>query len=224
MSTPMTPEAREQARYHMIEQQIRPWNVLDEAVLATLSRVHREDFVPPAQRELALMDCELPLDDGQIMLSPKVQARLVHDTVTALVPTARRILLIGAGTGYMVALLADLGCEVLATEQSPALLKQAEKNLRGSRVRLQAGSAIPSEGNGFDAVLLAGSLPSIPDALWATLHPNGLIVGIVGRVADPLMVASRLRRVDGRVRSEPLFETWAPALLGLVAEPREFVF
>lgn len=227
MSKSMSPQAWEQARYHMIEQQIRPWNVLDEAVLAALSRVRREDYVPSAHRELALMDCELPLDDGQIMLSPKVQARLVHDTVTQLPPTARRVALIGAGTGYMAALLAELGCEVHATEQSPALLAQAQAHLSAGRVqgaRVQAGSTIPSDSVGFDAIVLAGSVTALPDTVWASLKPEGIVVAIVGDEREPLMMASRVRRVSGQVRTEPLFETWAPALLGLVAARNDFVF
>ena len=117
----------EQARFNMIEQQIRPWDVLDPAVLSLLSSVHREDFVPEAHRAQALMDLEIPLDNGRALLAPRVEARLVQDLSLAKEETA---LLIGAATGYMAALMAHLAQRVVAIDSDAALVSAARANLK----------------------------------------------------------------------------------------------
>ena len=154
----------ERARFNMIEQQIRPWDVLDPAVLELLATVRREDFVPPAYRALAFVDTEVPLPvaDGarEFMLAPKVEARLLQELSVARHET---VLEIGAGSGFMAALLAHKGRQVISLEIHPELAKMAAANLaraavHGATVRHQDGAAgLPGEGP-FDVILLSGSV------------------------------------------------------------------
>ena len=121
----------EQARFNMIEQQIRPWNVLDDEVLRLLSVVKREDFVPLAHKALAFVDMEIPLGYGQCMLAPRVEARMLQD---AAVRKHEKVLEIGAGSGYMAALLAHRAQRVISLEIDPDLVKLARANLQKAGV------------------------------------------------------------------------------------------
>src|SRR5262245_47779296 len=157
----------ELARFNMIEQQIRPWNVLDPAVLGLLAEVRREDFVPPAYRALAFVDCEVPLPEGQCMLAPKVEARLLQE---AGVQRHERVLEIGAGSGFMAALLAHRARSVLTLEVRAALAAMATANLRRAgidncQLRAQDGArGLPAEAP-FDVIVLSGSVNAVPQAL-----------------------------------------------------------
>lgn len=218
----------EQARFNMIEQQIRPWEVLDQDVLSLLAVVKREDFVPPAARALAFVDTEVPLKDGgargQAMLSPKVEARLLQDLAVA---RHEHVLEIGAGSGHMAALLAHRAQQVTTLEIVPELVRMAEANLRraavmNARVVEADGSrGLPDQGP-FDVILLSGSVASVPQTLLDQLKVGGRLAAIVG--SEPVMRATLYTRVGEReLRSVELFDTVAPRLLHF-EEPSRFQF
>ena len=214
----------EQARFNMIEQQIRPWEVLDQGVLSLLAAVKREDFVPPACRALAFFDTEVPLPEGQAMLAPKVEARLLQALHLA---RHERVLEIGAGSGHMAALLAHKAQQVYTLEIRPALAAMAAANLRNggvanaSVVEADGSHGLPAEAP-FDAILLSGSVAEVPQALLDQLKPGGRLVAIVGQ--EPVMRAMLITRIAGtQFKSETLFDTVAPRLQGF-AEPAPFRF
>jgi protein-L-isoaspartate(D-aspartate) O-methyltransferase len=214
----------EQARFNMIEQQIRPWEVLDQGVLTLLAVVKREDFVPPAHRALAFVDTEVPLPEGQAMLAPKVEARLLQALNVA---RHERVLEVGAGSGYMAALLAHKAQQVITMEIRPALAAMATANLRhagiaNAAVRQGDGSqGLPAEAP-FDVIVLSGSVASVPQALLDQLKVGGRLVAIVGQ--PPVMRATLFTRVDGgQFKREALFDTVAPRLQGF-PEPPPFRF
>ena len=218
----------EQARFNMIEQQIRPWEVLDQAVLSLLAIVKREDFVPPAYKSLAFVDMEIPLPttDGAVeyMLAPKVEARLLQELS---VEKHETVLEVGAGSGYMAALLAHKGRHVVALEIHPELAQLASNNLRhagvfNADVRCANGAAMQSVEGPFDAVVLSGSVASVPPSLLAQLKVGGRLAAVVGQ--EPIMRAMRITRVGERdYRSVALFDTVAPRLHGF-DEPTRFRF
>ena len=226
----------EQARFNMIEQQIRPWEVLDSQVLALLSIVRREDFVPPACRALAFVDMEIPLppqaNPGQCMLSPKVEARILQDLS---VQKHEKVLEIGTGSGYMTALLAHRAQQVITLEIEPSLAETARQNLKNAglynaEVRVGDGAANLAESvsdNGalrrpFDVIVLSGSVAEIPAALLSQLKIGGRLSAIVG--FEPMMRATLVTRVskDGW-RSTEAWDTVAPRLLNF-PEPSKFSF
>jgi len=214
----------ELARYNMIEQQIRPWNVLDPAVLSLLAVVRREDFVPGAYRALAFVDTEVPLPEGQCMLAPKVEARLLQE---AGVQRHERVLEVGAGSGFMAALLAHRARSVLSLEVHPALATFAGGNLQRAgvancKVRVFDGSrGMPAEAP-FDVIMLSGSVNAVPQALLDQLAPDGRLLAIVGD--EPMMRAVRVQRLaPSSFESRELFDTVAPRLRGF-DEPSRFRF
>ena len=214
----------EQARFNMIEQQIRPWNVLDPAVLELLAVVRREDFVPPAYRALAFVDTEVPLPEGQCMLAPKVEARILQELN---LQRHERVLEIGTGSGFMAALLAHRARSVVSLEILPSLAAMAGHNLQRAgithaKVRVADGArGLPDEAP-FDAIVLSGSTHSVPQALLQQLAPNGRLVAIVGD--EPVMRAVRVQRLaDSRFETQDLFDTVAPRLRGF-DEPSRFHF
>jgi protein-L-isoaspartate(D-aspartate) O-methyltransferase len=214
----------EQARFNMIEQQIRPWNVLDPAVLALLAAVRREDFVPTAYRALAFVDCEVPLPDGQNMLAPKLEARLLQELA---VQRHERLLEIGAGSGFMAALLAHRGRSVLSLEIRPGLATMAAANLQRAgiancKVRVLDGSRGAPDDAPFDAIVLSGSVNAVPQTLLDQLTPGGRLIAIVGD--EPIMRAVRVHRTaDSQFQSTDLFDTVAARLSGF-GEPSRFHF
>jgi protein-L-isoaspartate(D-aspartate) O-methyltransferase len=214
----------EQARFNMIEQQIRPWDVLDGSVLSLLAVVRREDFVPPEHRALAFMDLEVPLPEGQCMLAPKVEARLLQELD---VHKHERVLEIGAGSGFMAALLAHKAQQVLSLEIRPALAAFAIANLRraavsNAEVRCANGAENVADGAPYDAILLSGSVAEVPHGLLAQLKPGGRLVAIEG--FEPVMRAVQYTRntAEGWHKTV-LFDTVAPRLQGF-GEPSAFVF
>ena len=205
----------EQARFNMIEQQIRPWDVLDLNVLDLLARVRREDFVPAAYKALAFVDAEVPLGHGQVMLAPKVEARLLQE---AQVQRHERVLEIGAGSGFMAALLAHRAQSVIALERIGALAAMATNNLRrggvlNASVREMDGKAgLPGDGP-FDVIMLSGSVAEVPQALLDQLKIGGRLLTVVGQ--EPVMRAVRITRLsDTALQSQDLFDTVAPRLAG----------
>ena len=218
----------EQARFNLIEQQIRPWDVLDLGVLSLLAMVRREDFVPAAYKALAFVDTEVPLADhgqhGQCMLAPRVEARLLQE---AHVQRHERVLEIGAGSGFMAALLAHRAQSVITLECVPALAAMASTNLLragvlNARVREMDGARGLASEAPFDVIMLSGSVPEVPQVLLDQLKVGGRLLAIVGQ--EPVMHAMRITRLsDAALQSDQLFDTVAPRLSG-VAEPSRFAF
>ena len=215
-----------QARFNMIEQQIRPWEVLDPQVLELLSVVRREDFVPLAHRALAFVDMEIPVGDqpGQVMLAPRVQARLVQDLA---VKKTDKVLEIGTGTGFMTAMLAHQAAQVLSYELDADLARQASANLlkagiTNAKVRHGDGSHGAAGEGPFDVILLAGSVAEVPQVLLDQLAVGGRLAAIVGE--DPMMRATLITRTGpGSLVTAQPWDANAPRLSGF-AEPSAFRF
>ena len=213
-----------QARFNMIEQQIRPWEVLDPQVLELLSVVRREDFVPLAHKALAFVDMEIPLGNGQVMLAPRVQARLLQELA---LQKTDKVLEVGTGSGFMAALLAHQAASVLSLEIDAGLATQAQKNLykagvNNVTVRNADGSQGAAADGPFDAILLSGSVAEVQQALLAQLKVGGRLVAIVGQ--EPMMRATVVTRT-----SENAFTTTQPwdvntARLTGFSEPSRFTF
>jgi protein-L-isoaspartate(D-aspartate) O-methyltransferase len=214
----------EQARFNMIEQQIRPWEVLDQGVLSLLSQVRREEFVPPAYKALAFVDTEVPLPEGQCMLAPRVEARMLQEL--RLTPDDS-VLEVGAGSGYMAALMARQARHVFTVELRPTLATMARTNLQRAgigNVNVIQGDAStsPPAGGPFDAIVLSGSVAEPPPSLLALLTDGGRLIGIVGQ--EPVMQAVLITRVaDRHYKRVELFDTVAPRLSGF-GEPTRFRF
>lgn len=224
-----TTAAMNQARFNMIEQQIRPWDVLDAQVLELLERVRREDFVPSAHRALAYADMELPLGGGspEVMLAPKVQAKLVQDLQ---IQTTDRVLEIGTGSGYTAALLAQLAQEVISLEISPALAHQAAERLKAAGIINAQVLAADACANGFaackteapfDVIVLSGSVAAVPAELTALLADGGRLFAIVGQA--PMMRATIVKRRGNGFHTSQPWDTVAPRLQHF-AEPSRFAF
>ena len=214
----------EQARFNMIEQQIRPWDVLDKGVLGLLAVVRREDFLPPATRSLAFVDTEVPLGEGESMLAPRVEARMLQDLQ---VQRHERVLEVGTGSGFMAALLGHRAQSVISLEIKPALARTATENLRRSGASnvtvVQADGARGHAAEGpFDAIMLSGSVSKVPDELLKQLKPGGRLVAIEGD--DPVMEAVRYTAAaDGTYSRVALFDLTAKRLAGF-PEPARFHF
>lgn len=221
----------ELARFNMIEQQIRPWDVLDSHVLDLLAAVRREDFVPPALKALAFVDMQVPLRPGeaavlrgQVMLEPRVEARMLQDLQ---VQKHEKVLEIGTGSGFMAALLGHQSQRVLTLEIDDELAETARQNLQKAgvlnvEVRTADGASADLSAHGpFDVIVLSGSVASVPDHLLALLNRSGRLMGIVGE--EPMMRATLVQSAgSGLVTTQP-WDTVAPRLLGF-PEPQRFSF
>lgn len=214
----------EQARFNMIEQQIRPWNVLDSDVLHLLSVVKREGFVPLVYRALAFVDMEIPLGHGQCMLAPRVEARMLQD---AAVQKHEKVLEIGTGSGYMVALLAHRAQRVISLEINPELAQMARANLQKAGIhnadvrQADGAKGAPAEGP-FDVIMLSGSVAEVPPALLAQLRVDGRLIAIVG--SEPVMRATIVTRSgEAEFKTSQPWDTLAPRLLNF-PEPSRFLF
>lgn len=216
----------EQARRNMIEQQIRTWDVLDLNILQTLVAVRREAFVSTAYQALAFVDTEIPLPQGENMLSPKLEARLLQE---AAVQSNESVLEIGAGSGYMAALLAHHANKVVTVEIVPELKALAERNLAdygiGNVAVMLGDGARGWSGSGsqvFDVIMISGSLPTMPDAFLQQLSVGGRILAVIGEA--PVMSACMITRVsDDAWDTVKLFETSVKALRN-VEKPSAFRF
>jgi protein-L-isoaspartate(D-aspartate) O-methyltransferase len=213
----------EQARFNMIEQQIRPWDVLDPVILEVLARIRREDFVPQGYKELAFADIQIPLGHDQVMMEPKLEARLVQELN---IESGNSVLEVGTGSGYVTAMLSSLGAQVLSVEIHKKLSSLAEERLSHGNIgnyKLEIGDASQGYGekNHFDAILITGSLPSIPQAFFDALKTGGRLVAVVG--TNPVMEAMRYEKNNRGVSSISLFDTVLPPLENAV-NPRSFVF
>ena len=214
----------ELARFNMIEQQIRPWDVLNLGVLELLGVVKREDFAPTAYRSMAFVDTEVPLPGGQCMLAPKVEARILQELD---VHKHERVLEIGAGSGFMAALLAHKAQHVTTFEINPELARFAANNLKRAGVmnvdvRAGDGALGLASDAPFDVIVLSGSVAEVPAALLAQLKAGGRLVAIVGQ--EPVMRAMLVRRsADQGFEHNVLFDTVAQRLSGF-SEPTRFHF
>jgi protein-L-isoaspartate(D-aspartate) O-methyltransferase len=214
----------EQARFNMVEQQIRPWEVLDQAVLDLLYVVRREEFVPQAYQALAFSDLEIPIGEGETMLQPKVEARILQEVAPG---GGDKVLEVGTGSGYMAALLAHRARHVHSVEISPVLKRAGEANLRRAgivNVTVEPGDAARgwSKHAPYDVIVLTGSTPVLPEALLGQLAPGGRLFAAVGEA--PVMAARLVTAVGGgSFNTVDLFETVLRPLRNAL-EREKFVF
>jgi len=214
----------EQARSNMIEQQIKPWDVPNQSVLDLISEIHREDFVPDEYRRLAFADTRIPLAHGQVMMTPKVEARLLQALE---IKADDEILEIGTGCAYLTALLAKSGHHVLSIDIHPEFTEQARSKLQQHdihNVTLESGDAVhgwqPS--SPYDVIVFTGSVPFLEDCIQQQLNVGGRLFVITGQ--SPVMQAKLITRIsDNDWHDEVLFETDLPELEGAPqVEPFKF--
>lgn len=206
------------ARETMVEQQVRPWDVLDPRVLETIGRVPREAFVPEALRALAYADTALPLGHGESMMKPVLEGRALQ----ALRPGAEeRVLEIGAGSGYLTACLARLAREVVAIERHPDLADAARARLAAQgcgNARIETADALAWDNDQqFDAICVSGAVHALPPRFIEWLKPGGRLFVVQGR--SPAMEATLVHREVNGLRTESLFETDLPYLAGAAPIP-----
>jgi protein-L-isoaspartate(D-aspartate) O-methyltransferase len=213
----------EQARFNMVEQQIRTWSVLDQDVLDLLFTVHREDFVPPAYKALAFADLEIPLGDGERMWTPKMEARVLQELDLR---EGETVLEIGTGSGYLTALMSKCAGEVVSVEINPRLSTEAHTRLATAGIRnarLERGDGARGYGNdAYDAIVLTGSTPILADSWVKQLKPGGRLFAVIGDA--PVMTARLVRwTAPGAITHENLFETVVLPLRN-APQPARFVF
>jgi protein-L-isoaspartate(D-aspartate) O-methyltransferase len=214
----------ERARFNMVEQQIRPWEVLDQRVLDLLLRVRREEYVPTRYRDLAFADMEIPLGHGETMLAPKIEARMLQEI--ALAP-GDQVLEVGTGSGYMTALLASLANHVYSVEIVPEFTQSAGAKLAAhgiANVTLETGDAARGWDRHapYDAIVVTGSLPVLPETFPKSLRPGGRLIVVVGE--PPVMEAQLITcAAPGAYSTTALFETCIAPLRNAV-RPERFVF
>jgi len=206
------------ARFNMVEQQIRPWSVLNLNVLEQLSQLDRSLFVPAAYQEVAYSDTEIPLAHGEVMLAPRVAARLAQDLL--LQPTDT-VIEIGTGSGYLTALLASLSSKVVSLECHADLLAIAKIQLQSAGLRnveLRQSNGVPQNLSPAEAIVLTGSVAHVPEELLKLLKPGGRLVAVVGE--EPMMQATRFTRGShGDIHSQVLWDVVLPRLHGFAQTP-----
>jgi protein-L-isoaspartate(D-aspartate) O-methyltransferase len=217
----------EQARTNMVEQQIRPWEVLDQDVLDLLYTVPREEFVPPSCRNLAFCDLELPIGEGENMWAPKIEARVLQALA---VKRSDRVLEVGTGSGYLTALLAHRAAQVYSVEIRPALAAFGKANIARhgvDNVTLETGDGARgyAKWGPYDVIVLTGSVPVLPRALLESLAPGGRAFAVVGEA--PVMSAKIVTcTTPGSLttyRTAELFETVLAPLVNC-EQPSRFTF
>ena len=214
----------DQARFNMVEQQIRPWEVLDERVLDLLEKTHREDFVPVRYRKMAFSDIAIPLDHDQTMMKPVVEGRLLQALE---VKPDETVLEIGSGSGFITACLAQLAKHVVSVDiyeqfTNEVAAKLKEKNIHN--VELETGNAMTGwqPECAHDVLVVTGSVPAIPDHFRGWVNPGGRIFIVSGE--EPAMEALLLTKLNATDwREESLFETSLPRLID-AENPPEFEF
>lgn len=220
---------KEKARFNMIEQQIRTWNVLNTEVLALLSHVKREHYVPAMYRDLAFADLELPLTaggqlHGQVMLMPKIEARVLQELA---IQPHETVLEIGAGSGYMAALMAHQAQQVISVEIAPELVAMARHNLTSngvSNVQVVEGDGARGWDSAvsYDVICVSGGLATLPPSLMQQLKPGGRLLAFIG--SEPLMEMLLITRLDtGTYQTRQILETQVPMLQG-GPQPSRFRF
>ena len=214
----------EQARFNMVEQQIRPWEVLDSRVLSLLQSIPREDFVPVQHRKLAFADIAIPLGAGQVMMRPKIEARMLQALE---VKKDESVLEIGTGSGFITACLAAQAAHVVSVEVFEELHREAKARLesRGTNnIELFIGDAMgdwqPEQAH--DVVVVTGSVPEVPESLLGWVNPGGRLFVVRGE--SPAMEACLMTREGvSEWTVESLFETDLPRLVNATPDP-EFTF
>lgn len=203
----------ERARFNMVEQQIRPWEVLDMDVLDVLMQVRREDFVPPAYRAIALSEAVIPLPKGQAMLTPVIEGKVLQ---AVQVKKSDQVLEVGTGSGYMAALLAARAEWVRTVEIEPELAKLANANLAAADVHnviVEEGDAAQgwTKNAPYDLIVVSGGIPLVPQALLDQVKVGGRLFAFVGEA--PIMKARLITKVaDGQYQTTDIFETLVPEL------------
>jgi len=215
----------DQARENMIEQQIRPWDVLDQRVLDALADIPREQFVSEAYRHIAYADVQLPLGHGEKMLNPNIDGRILQALA---INTTDSVLEIGTGSGYLTACLSRLAGKVTSVERIPELHAVAAARLRGysnSTCLLQDAAAQWDAADAYDAIALTGSVQSLPDYYRRKLAVNGRLFAVIGKPDAPTMEALLMTRLtpDEWVK-QSLFETHIPALHNFAVSEEAFSF
>lgn len=214
----------EKARFNMVEQQIRPAEVLDPEVLSLVADVHREDFVPQRYRDLAFCDSEIPLNDSEVMMKPIVEARMLQ---ALSVSSTDKVLEIGSGSGYVTCLLAKMSQSVISLELDEKLAETAKENLsragiNNAKVLCMDGSKGYPEQGLYEVIAVTASLPSISGAIEQQLSVGGRAFMIVGRA--PNMEAMLITRIsETEFQRDALFETVIPPMRN-IPEIREFEF
>jgi protein-L-isoaspartate(D-aspartate) O-methyltransferase len=217
----------EKARFNMVEQQIRPWDVLDPQVLELLFKVKREDFVPAAYQTLAFADIEIPLGHGQNMMTPKMEARIVQELELS---GSERVLDVGTGSGYLAALLASKSRHVTSVELHADLLDAARARLARAaitNVTLTQGDAAQAQAgvigsDPFDVIVIGGSLPVLPQRFLELLAPRGRLFVVLGD--EPVMTGCLYEKdAGGALTRTELFETVLTPLAHCL-EPARFHF
>ncbi|HYN55547.1 MAG TPA: protein-L-isoaspartate O-methyltransferase [Methylotenera sp.] len=223
--TDLAPEATgfnmREARFNMIEQQIRTWEVLDPVVLALLDEVPRENFVAASQAGLAFADVELPIGHGQTMLSPKLEGRILQ---ALSVKKTDKVLLVGTGSAYLTALLASLAAHVYTVEIIPELSEIAKARLQQQNI--QNVTLVVADGaNGYvaeapyDVIVFTGSLQLRPIAAEKMLNTGGRLFVVTGEM--PIMQANLTQRIsEAAFRHDTLFETCLPPLANAPQAPK----
>ena len=211
----------ERARYNMVEQQVRPWDVLDQRVLDLMLELPRELFVPESYRNLAYADIEIPLGHGETMLPPKLEGRILQNLDLRATDS---VLEIGTGGGYLTALLSRLTQHVTSVDIVEEFIQQAQRRLSQAGVTnasLEYGDAAHGwrAGAPYDVIAVTGSVPLLPDAYLQQLAPQGRLFVVVGEA--PVMQARLVTRIGEREwHHEALFETQLPPLRGAPRKPR----
>ena len=209
----------QQARHAMVEQQVRPWDVLDPRVLDTLMRVQREDFVPPRHRKLAFADLPLPLEHGETMMKPLLEGRMLQSLS---IEPADEVLEIGTGSGFVTACLAQLAREVVSIDRHADFVDRARQRLGAEgavNVSFETADAFAWQpGRLFDAIAVTGAVATDPEYFGQWLKPGGRL--FVVRGLSPVQEALRITRRDDALLRESLFETDLPYLHGAAPAPR----
>lgn len=211
----------EQARHNMVEQQIRPWEVLDQDVLDLLYAVPREEFVPARYRNLAFCDMEVPIGEGERMWAPKIEARVLQELA---VQRTERVLEVGTGSGYFTALLAHRAAQVYSVEIRPALAEFGRSNLKRhgrQNVTLEVGDGARGfpKWAPYDVIVLTGSTPLLPQSLLDGLAPGGRLFAVIGDA--PVMTAKIFTcAAPGAFRATEIFETVLAPLANCAQPPR----
>lgn len=214
----------EQSRINMIESQIRTWDVRDQAVLDSVSRVKREEFVAESNRALAFADMQIPIGHGEVMLTPKLEARMLQELE---ISGSDAVLEIGTGSGYVTALLCSLAKHVVSLDIVPEFTETARSrlaatNLENATLFAADGASGWPQAAPYDAILLTGSVPALPSAFRAQLKVGGRLLAVIGE--EPVMTATLITRLSqSDYASTGLFETCIPPLRNLPQGER-FVF
>lgn len=214
----------EQARFNMVEQQIRPWDVLDPKVLDLLHKAKREDYVPQVYRSLAFVDMEIPLGEGELMWAPKIEARVLQ---ALQLNSQDRVLEVGTGSGYFTALLADQASVVVSVEIRADLKNEAERKFKAhglTNIQSRLGDAAQdwSDDGGFNVIVLTGSSPLMPSAYLKRLTPGGRLFAVIGE-GDAMAATLVTCIAPATFRTDRLFETSVLPLKNALM-PERFVF